>query len=139
GFDLGFIYDISEELAFSMVINDLFSTHLAYSDLPSEVIKGSLTLGAGYKPSTSLKLAADIRGLEFADLISATFFTKLHLGAEYSPHKAMALRAGLYQGYPTFGFGLLKFLNYAYYTRELGHYPGQIPETMHMLSLSLGF
>jgi len=139
GFDLGFVYDLSDELALSMVINDLFSTRLAYSDDSSEVITGSLSLGAAYKPFNSLKLAADIRGLESSDLTSATFFTKLYLGAEYSPLKIIALRGGLYQGYPTFGFGFLGFLNYAYYTREIGRYPGQIPEAMHTVSFSLGF
>ena len=66
---------------------------------------------------------------------------KLHLGTELDLHYA-AFRLGLNQGYPTAGLGIrlgIFCLDYVYFTRELGYYPGQFPQQKHVLSLGVGF
>ncbi len=68
------------------------------------------------------------------------FFAHLRMGAQIRV-KVLSVRAGLNQGYPTFGGGLsLGFidLDYAYYGTEQGRYPGQLPSWHHTLQLRLG-
>ncbi len=53
-----------------------------------------------------------------------------------------AVRAGLYQGYPTFGADLRLFmvaLSYTTYAEEVGAYAGQDDDRRHMVSLNVGW
>lgn len=67
------------------------------------------------------------------------FAKKIHIGAELDLNYA-ALRLGVSQGYPTIGvglkFGLFK-ADYAFFTEELGYYPGQFPNKKHIVSLGV--
>lgn len=68
---------------------------------------------------------------------------KIHLGAELSL-LMLDLRAGFYQGYTTYGFGLDMFLfqiDAAMYSVERGAYPGQSPDQRIQIGISanLGF
>lgn len=54
----------------------------------------------------------------------------------------LAVRAGMYEGYPTFGADVrlaIFTLTYAYYTEELGAYAGQDKDTRHLLTLNIGW
>ena len=68
---------------------------------------------------------------------------KMHLGLELGL-PLLDLRAGLYQGYVSYGFGLnlgLLELEGASWATELGGYPGQLPSRRYMVQLTfrLGF
>lgn len=84
---------------------------------------------------------ADINGNGTFD--EESFYKKIHFGASSMVFNnkwvKLDLRAGLNQGYPTFGFGseLFSFMNldYAYTTRETGLTAGSKPETLHAISL----
>lgn len=67
---------------------------------------------------------------------------RLHMGAEIKFPHVLALRAGLNQGYLSYGAGLdfwLIKLDYAYYKEEVGAYAGQREDGRHTLELSIGF
>jgi hypothetical protein len=64
---------------------------------------------------------------------------KVHIGTELSL-PLIDVRAGINQGYVTYGAGLNLFLfriDAAVYTEELGVYPGQTAEERYMVSLSI--
>jgi|GEM_PF-727412 len=72
--------------------------------------------------------------------IDQAFFARLRLGVQ-ARVKVFTLRTGLNQGYPTFGGGLsLGFmdLDYAYFGREEGRYPGQLASWHHFAQLRFG-
>jgi tetratricopeptide (TPR) repeat protein len=67
------------------------------------------------------------------------FFKKIHLGGELDL-KYAALRLGISQGYPTFGFGIRYGMfkaDYAYFTEELGYFAGQWPSKRHVVSFGI--
>ncbi len=136
GWDWGALYEYSDRWDFSFVIKDFLSSRIAYPDDSSEVIKSEVDFGAAYKLTDSVILAADVRNFKSEDTYKSTFFTKLYFGGEYSLGRLLKLRGGFYQGYPSFGVGLLNFLNYSFYGRELSCYPGLNSEWNHALSLS---
>ena len=84
---------------------------------------------------------ADLNGNGTFD--EESFYKKIHFGASSMVFNnkwvKLDLRAGLNQGYPTFGFGseLFSFMNfdYAYTTREAGLTAGSKPEALHAISL----
>lgn len=70
-------------------------------------------------------------------------YKKIHFGASSMVFNnkwiKLDLRAGLNQGYPTYGFGTEMFslvnLDYAYSTRELGSHIGMKEETLHSITI----
>ncbi|MEA3506580.1 MAG: DUF5723 family protein, partial [Elusimicrobiota bacterium] len=139
GWDLGALYEFTDRLDLSFVIRNFLSSRIAYPDGSAEVIKGEVDFGAAYKLNDSIMLAADVQNFKPEDTYKSTLFTKLYIGGQYSPIDFVKLRGGFYQGYPSFGAGLFNILNYSFYGRELGRYPGMIPEWNHVFSLSLRF
>ncbi len=76
-------------------------------------------------------------GFNFS-LIGNYFF----FGLEFRTLGLLTVRAGLYQGYPTFGLSLnllLVKLSFAYYTKELGMFPGTLPESNFIIAISLSW
>ena len=72
--------------------------------------------------------------------IDQAFFAHLRLGVQ-ARVKVLTVRTGLNQGYPTIGGGLsLGFvdLDYAFYGREEGRYPGQLPSWHHFAQVRFG-
>ena len=72
--------------------------------------------------------------------LDQAFFSRLRLGIQ-ARVKVFTLRTGLNQGYPTIGGGIsLGFmdLDYAFYGREEGRYPGQLPSWHHFAQLRFG-
>ncbi|MES3039028.1 MAG: hypothetical protein V4736_14065, partial [Bdellovibrionota bacterium] len=94
---------------------------------PPEAIKSNLAAAFGSKLDLpGLDISA---GLEYRHIMNNTLQLgqKLHIGGEISL-PMIDLRAGLYQGYPSYGVGLdllLLQFNAAYYGIETGGYPGQ--------------
>lgn len=87
-----------------------------------------------------LKAAIDVNHLFDSDYPNLA--NKLHLGAELSFFDFLYVRAGLNQGYMTAGLGIDLFilrLDYAYFQREAGLYPGNRVETTHAVSFYLAF
>lgn len=65
-----------------------------------------------------------------------------YFGAEFRTLGILTIRGGLYQGYPTVGFTLnllIAKLSFAYYTKELGMFPGTLPESNFIVTLSLSW
>lgn len=102
-------------------------------------IQDNLILGLGYLwsgPGFDLK-----SGLEFRHLLTdkTQFGKKIHTGVELSL-PLIDLRAGLSQGYMTYGLGLdlwILRVEVAQFTEEFGIYPGQTPESRLQVSLTL--
>lgn len=72
--------------------------------------------------------------------IDQAFFAHLRIGVQ-ARVKFFTLRTGLNQGYPTVGGGLsLGFvdIDYAFYGREEGRYPGQLPSWHHNAQIRFG-
>lgn len=92
--------------------------------------KDNLTLGATI--DGSIPLIGMSAGIEYRHITDngEQIGKKIHMGAEF--HLAMFdVRAGLYQGYPTYGLGIDFFLlklDASLYKVETGVYPGQDPQ-----------
>lgn len=106
-------------------------------------IQDNLTLGASVSGETLL--AGFSAGLEYRHINTTgeQIGKKIHMGAEINLLN-VDLRAGLYQGYPTYGLGVDLFLiqlEAAVFTVERGAYPGQTPEQRMQvgISSSIGF
>ncbi|MEJ5273236.1 MAG: hypothetical protein WH035_03830 [Spirochaetota bacterium] len=70
------------------------------------------------------------------------FGNYFYFGAEFRTLGLLTIRGGLYQGYPTVGFTLNLFLlklSFAYYTKELGMFPGTLPESNFIVTLSFSW
>ena len=69
-------------------------------------------------------------------------YKRLHFGVEGRLAKILSLRAGLYQGYTSFGatvdFKLLK-IDYATYAEEIGAAAGDSEDRRHAVQVSLGW
>ena len=80
--------------------------------------------------------------LGYADPLAGrqAFLSRFRFGAQTTVGRRLALRAGLSQGYTTFGAGLnlpVVKIDYAYYGVEEGRLPGQLPSWNHTLQLTL--
>ncbi|MFH1714626.1 MAG: DUF5723 family protein [Elusimicrobiota bacterium] len=117
------------------------------------IIYSRVNLGFAYKPidtwnlplKPDLTLAVDIHDVldseDDGKLSFSELFKKMHMGAEFQ-WNLVQFRCGLNSGYPTLGLGasLLGFkVEYAYYTDEMGLFPGDLPETNHMISVAWRF
>ncbi len=139
GFDLGLYYDISTRWSVAFTVRDFLGSTIEYPDGEKDEISARIDLGAAYTPHRRIELAADLRDIKFDDFTDASFFTKLHLGCQFHLSRVFKLRGGLYQGYPTAGFGIGSAINYAFYGRELGEYAGDDPQLSHTLAFVLRF
>ena len=84
---------------------------------------------------------SDVFGLEPDTEKYEQFWKKTHLGFEIDM-RYVALRAGLNQGYATAGVGLrvgTVWLDYVFFTEEVGYYAGQSPDSRHVLGIGFGF
>ncbi|HLD30008.1 MAG TPA: hypothetical protein VJC03_06665 [bacterium] len=155
GFDLSFIWEMTERLRVGGIFNDITRTKISYDEVSddgavkkaaySDRIKPDLALGLYYKVPylRFINVVADARRLldKSEPFRIDTLPKKLHLGGEVN-FKVITFRGGFYQGYPSFGLGLdlwILELDYAFWGRETGFYAGQIPEYNHMVSLALRF
>jgi hypothetical protein len=162
-FDVGAIYDFNNlfNVEFSprigFAVNNIGIKTGIYGDLDirkrdSTVGNSSLptyaTLSFGASPSIGY-LQTDL----ILDIVDITknfeedddWGKRINMGAELNVDlpfiRHFNFRCGLHQGYPTMGVGVDLYvleLNYAYYTEELGAYSGQLPDSRHVLEISIG-
>lgn len=144
GLDVGALYKLSPMLDVGVVFQDLIA------DIEGDSPPINFKVGVAYRPmggipmfpfSKSLLLAADVEDL--FNYGGDSFFNKVHLGAQLKlPFFPFTFRAGINQGYPTFGLGLNLLLikvDYAYYSQELGDAPGTIRDSNHALQVKVGW
>jgi len=101
------------------------------------VIPMELSLGLSYRFDFAPRTFDPVVHMALSDLITVirgerSAWTALHLGTEVRLLRFLALRAGLNQGYLTFGGGLrlpLLELNAAFFTREMGRHLGDQPSS----------
>jgi hypothetical protein len=162
-FDIGAIYDFNTlfNVEFSprigFAINNIGVKTGIYGDLDIRKRDGDAgnsplpayaTLSFGASPSVSY-LRTDL----ILDIVDITrnfdedddWGKRINMGAELNVDlpfiRHFNFRCGLHQGYPTVGVGVDLYvleLNYAYYTEELGAYSGQLPDSRHVLEISIG-
>ena len=137
GFDLGFYYRISDKFQLGSTLKNLPGITMSFPEDEDQKIPVILNTGFTYLPFQKITLTADLRDIKIEDFSQANFFTKLHLGAKINLTRLLCLRTGLYQGYPTAGFGIGNFFNYAFYGQELGNYPGDNPIWKHTVALAI--
>jgi outer membrane protein OmpA-like peptidoglycan-associated protein len=148
GFDMGLMYQPTSEITVAVVAADL------YTRIMDEVQTPNLKVGMAYKPywlnfqDLSTTLAFDVVELNWQgdnefknspENAAQLNLAKTRLGLEFVLSGLLALRGGMYEGYPTAGIGLLTgFINieWTYFGRELGTYPGQNPEWNQRLSIN---
>lgn len=109
-----------------------------------EGIDTAVDLGAAWRPGLDnlgpihgLLLAADLRNVFQDDALG----NKIHVGAEVSM-PFLSVRTGFQQGYPSVGASVaVPFfsLDYAFYGRELGGFPGAESQFMHALEARIGY
>lgn len=142
GFDLAFMMKIPGAMNPTVALTwmDVGSTafsKISGSEAPPR-LQDNLSLGLG---STMDLPGLDISaGMEYRHITEngLQIGKKLHFGTEISL-PFVDLRAGLSQGYPTFGAGFNFFfmrLDAASYKVETGDYPGQSPESRIQVGLS---
>ncbi len=143
-FDAGFMHDLFPGFRLAYAMKDMFGV------VGGNMVVPQFDLGVAYylpeieelyflrNVIASLELT-DIWGFEERTKRYEQFAKKIHLGAEIDL-QYVAFRGGINQGYPTFGigasFGPLR-ADYVYYTEEVGYYAGQLPRSMHVMSLGL--
>lgn len=147
GVDLAYLTEVSGPLnpILTVVWKDVGGTSFKKTggdEAPSH-IPGNLSAGAA--------LGVDLPGLDWIIALEGTHLLdsdiqigkKVHLGTEISI-PFLDIRAGINQGYVSYGVGLDFFifrLDAASYTEELGVYPGQTADQRYAIALSmdLGF
>lgn len=154
GADLGFTYQFEDKdwkPRIALVIQNIgdmnFGDYQATATSPviPNAIKQQINLGGAVTRDlwiTKATLAADYNDVAGSVGTDKDKGKRLHMGAEIKFPKILALRAGLNQGYMSYGAGLdfwLLKLDYAYYKEEVGAYAGQREDTRHALELSIGW
>jgi hypothetical protein len=110
-------------------------------DIPQQVNVGA---SLSYSPSSWLTLVGAADWVDVTKNVGndSDTYKRLHVGAEARVRQLLAVRAGLYQGYASFGVGLdlwaLK-LDYATYAEELGTGAGVRADRRHALQVSFGW
>jgi len=115
-----------------VTVQDLIGSHDGW-------VKPNLIAGIAYQYSKRLLLCADMN--DWFNTQGVGFFQKLNMGAEFRLPILLDIRAGVHQGYPTFGLGLrlmILKLDYAYFGNEGGILPGQIQEYSHRFGITIG-
>ena len=144
GVDLGLSAELEMPIlrpSLAMTLQDAGNTTFtktAGTDAPPHIPQ-NLSAGAGFGidlPGIDFTTGVELRHLLESEV---QFGKKLHLGAELSL-PIIDLRAGLNQGYFTYGVGMNFFffhLDAVSYTEELGVYPGQTSDSRYAVSLTL--
>lgn len=143
GFDLGAIYSLPVflEPAVGLSLQNIGDVNMG----DAGKLEQQLNLGAALHPPIGfgkLLVAFDIVDLTNQLGEDHDLAKRLNLGLEYKLPVILALRAGLHQGYPSYGLTAdLWFmkLSYAYYIEEIGAYAGQLPDRRNMAQISFGF
>lgn len=157
GIDIGAIYQLDEKTKVALVLKNIGGVKFNFksTDVAGEQreYKGEIpfgaTIGASYKYKMPEKYKKDFAAkdilfaADIADIGSGgSFWKKVHLGAETTVLRKLNVRAGINQGYLTFGLGIrlgIIQLDWAYYQEERGRYAGQLVDKSHILGLTIRF
>jgi hypothetical protein len=143
GCDLGIAYrpDVLLNPTVGLSWQDFGNTSFRSSDSQNPVknFRDNLIFSATFEQD--LPLIGLAGGLEYRHIRNndEQLGKKLHLGAELR-FLFLDLRAGLYQGYPSYGLGLSFWLiqfDLVSYSNEFGVYPGQTPQDRIHLALNM--
>ncbi len=142
GFDLGLMYKMPSPLNPTLHISWLNVGKISFIQTGGSQAPPMLDddLSMGFSVGAHSALGGFSTGIEYRHIGNSNeqLGKKIHLGAELNI-PLIDIRAGFYQGYPTYGVGLdvLFFeLNAALYTMETGAYPGQTPDQRFMFGIS---
>lgn len=143
GLDLGAIYSLPVFLDPAIGVSLQNIGDVNFGDAGK--LEQQMNIGAALHPPVGfgkLLVAFDIVDLTSQLGEDHDLAKRLHFGIEYRLPMILAVRAGLYQGYPSFGFTadfwILK-ASYAHYIEELGAYAGQRPDRRNMAQVTFGF
>lgn len=143
GFDFGLSYQLPTLLhpTLSLAFLDIGGTQIRPYDPsnPIQTIRQNIILAASFQQDLPLMGLAG--GLEYRHIGRGDedLGKKIHLGFEFQ-FLFFDLRAGLYQGYASYGLGTsfwLFQLDLVSFTKEMGVYPGQTPQERLMLALNM--
>lgn len=151
GFDVGGIYKFLQDSWFRPAVG-LSLLNIGDMDFgEAGKIPMTVNLGLSMNPKEIPVFKALKVGFDYADLLGnygqdSDIAKRLRFGGEVKVFDrlpaSMVVRAGLYQGYPTFGTDLrllLLTLSYTTYAEEIGAYAGQDKDRRHLISLALGW
>jgi hypothetical protein len=115
----------------------------AVGTVGGEDIDTALDLGLAWQPVRDASIVRSVTlAVDRRDLFGGEAFGNgMHLGGEVRL-PVLSGRAGFNQGYPTFGVTLdarILALDYAYFGRELGQFPGAEEQHLHAVEARLGF
>jgi hypothetical protein len=147
GFDAGFIYEM-KEVSMSPALG---LSVLNIGDLDfGEAGKVPMTLNAGVSAKREFPVVGNVlMGLDLVDITGeyeqdSDIIKRLRMGAEVivvdNEWFGVAVRAGLYQGYGTFGADLrlaALSLSYNTYAEEIGAYAGQRADRRHIYGFAV--
>lgn len=142
----GMSYEISRtiELTGSGSVSEREAARLA-ADYDGRDGAMSFRAGVAYHLATLGPLATPSVGLDYVSASTSerdqSFLAHLRMGAEAGVYGPLRLRAGLSQGYPTFGAGVeTRFVafDYGFFGEEDGRQPGQLPRFSHQMRLRFG-
>ncbi len=150
GFDAGIIYNIAEDswLRPRIGVSVMNIGDLKFGDAGS--IPMTTNVGVAVNPKIPI-FSSLVIGLDYVDVFNNFKEDKdkgkrIRLGGELyvidNPLLSLGLRAGLYQGYPTFGADLrflLLTVSYVTYSEEVGAYAGQDKDRRHLLFINVGW
>ncbi|MHB8543711.1 MAG: PorV/PorQ family protein [Leptospirales bacterium] len=145
---LGILGDVGAIYHFDLPLNPTIGASVQNIGTASFGQAGTLpqiiNAGVGIDPDIGFgRLLVDI---DYDDVANYLYYTgdslwlHTHAGIQYQFPEILTLSAGLYQGYPTFGFGLdlwAFMINGSYYTEEAGVVPGQTAN--HIVALQVAF
>jgi hypothetical protein len=143
GVDLGAIYSLPVflEPAVGVSLQNIGDVNLG----DAGKLEQQMNLGAALHPPVGfgkLLIAVDIIDLTNQLGEDHDLAKRINMGVEYKFPMLVLLRAGLHQGYPSYGFTVDLWVlkaSYAYYIEEIGAYAGQRPDRRNMAQISFGF
>jgi hypothetical protein len=151
--DIGLLYDLPDTPFINVLKPKLGLSVLDITDLDfqkngvGKKIPMRANLGISINPSIPI-LADTVIALDYQDITGAykqdkSIWKRVHIGGEAGfLSRRILVRAGLNQGYPSFGaeLNVLIFkLGYAYYTEEMAAYAGQDKDTRQVIHLGIGW
>jgi hypothetical protein len=113
----------------------------------------SLTASFGFSPSVEIPSFCELKTDILVDFVDTTYHFEedddaakrinagIELWLDTWALRAIKLRGGIHQGYPTLGLGIdtdFVQINYAHYSEELGAYAGQRRDTRHVFEVIIG-
>jgi hypothetical protein len=150
GIDLGMIYDLDKE---GFLRPSVGASVLNVGDLDfGDAGKIPMTVNVGFAIAPDIGFANGVSfGIDLVDITKAydqddDMGKRIRLGGEVALFDTVGtslfLRAGMYQGYVTYGAEVrlaVLSVSYTSYAEEIGAYSGQEEDRRHMVNLTLGW